>query len=297
VRPPLSVVIPSRDRPARLEECLEALVRATSEGDEILVVDSASLTTAYPGIASRHGAACIRAPRPGTSLARNVGWRAARHALVAFVDDDARVRPGWAEAMVGAFDDPGVAFVTGSITAGAGPAEGPIPRMHASEPFDLLLTTRGALGASANLALRRTALERVGGFDEDLGPGRWFRAAEDIDLFDRLLLAGERGRYEPSAGVEHPQWRNRREMLRLDYAYGIGMGARLSRLWRTDRRRARVESRDVLWTYGLRRAGTDLAAGYQLGAATGFLRMIGTAVAFPVGLVRLDPQPKRSAQS
>jgi GT2 family glycosyltransferase len=214
--------------------------------------------------------------------------------VIAFTDDDGRVRAGWADALAAAFDDPAVAFVTGAIRAGEGaPADGPVPRMHEDRSFVLDPARRGALGASANLAVRRTALDAVGGFDDDLGPGRWFRAAEDIDLFDRLFLVGARGLYEPLACIEHNQWRDRRAMLRLDYGYGLGMGARLARLWRTDRRRARWQTADLLWTHGLRVAWSELIAGHQLAAAGGLLRFAGTVVALPLAVVRLPARPRR----
>ena len=65
-------------------------------------------------------------------------------------------------------------------------------------------------------------LERIGGFDERLGPGTWTEAAEDLALFDRLLHAGGAGRYEPQALVLHEQWRARRAVVRLDWGYGKG---------------------------------------------------------------------------
>ena len=65
----ISVVVPTRDRAEHLTACLEALRRELRPGDELVVVDSASATPAEQ--------ATLRAPRPGASLARNLGWRAA----------------------------------------------------------------------------------------------------------------------------------------------------------------------------------------------------------------------------
>jgi hypothetical protein len=84
-------------------------------------------------------------------------------------------------------------------------------------------------------------------------------------------------------------------MLRLDYGYGIGMGARLARLWRTDRHRARVQTVDLMWTNGLRLALRELVAGHQLAAATGLLRFVGAVVAFPVAMVRLPATPRSAS--
>ena len=61
---------------------------------------------------------------------------------------------------------------------------------------------RSAFGAGANWGVRRTGLDAVGGFDERLGPATWFAAAEDADLYDRLVLAGYVGRYCPDVRVD-----------------------------------------------------------------------------------------------
>jgi GT2 family glycosyltransferase len=65
----------------------------------------------------------------------------------------------------------------------------------------------------------------VGGFDERLGPGTAFPAAEDNDLGFRLLEAGYRIAYVPEAVVYHRAWRSRRESLALRGRYGRGQGA------------------------------------------------------------------------
>jgi hypothetical protein len=118
-------------------------------------------------------------------------------------------------------------------------------------PFGLTPATKEMFGHSANLAVRRDALAAIGGWDESLGAGGRFRAAPEGDLFDRLLAAGFTGRYEPAARAWHEQWRRIREVVRLDYGYGIGSGARMAKLVRTDRRRLRRVAGEYLWGWGL----------------------------------------------
>jgi GT2 family glycosyltransferase len=76
-----------------------------------------------------------------------------------------------------------------------------------------------------NLAARRATLLAVGGFDERLGPGTPYPAAEDNDLGHRLLEAGHQITYEPRATVHHRAWRSRSEQTRLHRQYGRGQGA------------------------------------------------------------------------
>jgi GT2 family glycosyltransferase len=289
VREPLSVVVPTRDRAHLLERCLAALRAELGDADEVLVVDSASRS---PGpvadVARRHGAELLRCPVAGTSRARNEGWRAACHDLVAFVDDDVRVRPGWAASLVAAFGDDGVDFVTGRVVVPPGQerAERPVAVSGRSVRERLHPGLAGDLGAGANLAVRRRALIAVGGFDETLGPGSWAASAEDLDLFDRLFREGCGGLFEPSAVAEHEQWRSRPQLVRLDWRYGKGMGVRLSRLARWDRPRARRLLHEAVVEQGIRPVWKDLRAGYQFGAVTVTTRTLGTLWGLALGRAR-----------
>jgi glycosyltransferase involved in cell wall biosynthesis len=246
----LTVVVPTRDRPEHLAACLAALRPELTGDDVLLVVDSCSQAPV---------AGALRVPRPGASLARNTGWRAAGTEWVAFVDDDVQVAPGWRAA-----------------------AEAPVA-VTPDVPEQLLDAGSALRGVSANLLVRRAALEDVGGFDERLGPGTWSRAGEDLELLDRLLLAGHPGRYAPSVLAFHDQWRDRRSLLRLDYGYGIGAGARAVR---RGGRPGRALAREALWENGLQPLGGDLRKGYQYGVATALVRTAGTVVGLVGGWVR-----------
>ncbi len=267
---PISVVIPTRDRAQLLEECLTYVRKSLRPIDELIVADSASVSPDVRTVALAFDAKYVRCELPGTSRARNAGWRAARHEIVAFVDDDVRVDPTWASALAKVFDDPGVAFVTGAIgwpekKAASGPV---VAVMEQPEGRRLDASTTGIIGHSANLSVRRSALEHIGGFDELLGPGVRFRAAEDHDLFDRLFSSGYVGRYEPAVRGYHEAWRRIREWVTLQGAYGWGTGARVAKLLRTDRphgmRAAKIAMVD--WALrplvkALRRRDTTVIAG------------------------------------
>ena len=281
-RPPLSVVIPTRERPTWLQACLDALLPLLDERDEVVVVDSASPTPATGAVARAAGVRLVVADRPGASLARNLGWQAATHDLIAFVDDDVTPLDGWPAAVVDALSRPGVTWMTGWI--GVAPHQ-----IHLPEPTPVMLSvvprlldrdSPGALGASANCGFLRSVLEASGGFSERFGPGTWVAAAEDQELFDRLVAAGHEGYYEPAARVYHDQWRTRRQALRLHWNYGKGMGARLARLWRNDRRVARRVTREAVVADALTSMVRALRAGYQTGAVFAMLRLLGMATTF-----------------
>jgi glycosyltransferase involved in cell wall biosynthesis len=283
-RVPLSIVVPTRDRPAMLDRCLQTVVAAMGPDDEIVVVDSASGDPrAVADVALGHHARVVRCERRGETVARNAGWRAARHDCVAYVDDDVWVDRGWADAFGRALSaHPETSFFTGRIEVPEHQqgTSRPVSIKTGDAPHPIDRTTTGVLGHAASLALRKDALEAVGGFDEALGAGCPFPGAPELDLFDRLFAVGRAGRYEPLALAWHDQWRERNALVRLDFGYGKGGGARLAKLARTDRARARHVAWEVLWVHGVRTVVHNLRVRWEYGAAMQAAGVAGVIVGF-----------------
>ncbi len=257
-RPPVAVVLATRDRPELLAGALGALRAALRSQDELLVVDSASTGPGTGALCRRLGVQVLRLDAPGTSAARNAGLVATTAPLVAFTDDDCLPQPGWAAALAGAFGDPAVGVVTGRVLADrVVPAPVSLEESTVARPF----TT--PVGHGANCCFRREALLAVGGFDDRLGPGAPGRASEDVDAFRRVLAAGWTGFYEPAAVVVHRQWRGRTASVRRSFAYGVGQAA-AGGSWRT-----------AVWRDALAPAVRDARAGYATGVAVGLARAAG----------------------
>lgn len=271
-----------------LDGCLSSLRSAVAGDDEIIVVDSASQSDETKHVAESHHVAYVRCDEPGASRARNAGWRAARHDLVAFVDDDVRVADGWADAISGAFDsDPDVTFVAGRI--GVPPGQEDAPRPVSVTAGDMPVVRSAGLlddlGHSANLAVRRRALAGIGGFDEELGAGGSFRAAEDRDLYDRLQSAGGKGRYEPLASAYHVQWRSPSQLVALDFSYGYGAGARVAKLLRSRPANGLRAAKGLFWAYGLVDIYRQARERRGLLAAAAVSRLAGAVCGFTRALV------------
>ena len=256
----LSVVVPTRDRPELLAGCLAAVEPQLRPDDELVVVDSAGHR---PVVAPR----VLRVDVPGTSRARNAGWRATTGEAVAFLDDDVRVAAGWRDAVEQALD--GVAFACGRVAVPPGQEGVERPVAVTPDVPEQPIDPSRVIGVSANLVVRRDALVASAGFDERLGPGTSLPAAEDLELLDRLLAAGHPGRYAPSLLAFHEQWRDRRQLLRLDWGYGKGAGARAVFAGGA---RGRRLAREALWEQGIRPVPGDLGRGYQYGVLTGLVR-------------------------
>jgi GT2 family glycosyltransferase len=92
-------------------------------------------------------------------------------------------------------------------------------------PIGGVLFTEGAvvpyaIGFGVCMAVRRSAIERLGGGDERLGPGAPdFPASDDMDFNYRLLRAGGTAYATPLPRAHHEQWRRRDELAPLWHGY------------------------------------------------------------------------------
>lgn len=280
------MVVPCRDRAGPLAAALAALrAGGARPGEDVVVADSASRDDSVAAAAHAGGARLVRLTEPGASRARDAGWRAVAAQVVAFTDDDCRAQPGWTAGLAAAFADPRVGFAFGRVEPdGRGH---PVSVLLAEAAYDVAGPfPLGRLGHGANLAVRRCALEQVGGFDPLLGAGAPVPAAEDKDLMLRLLRAGWRGRYLPAAVVAHAGRPTRAAALRAEWAYGRGEGALLAKARRLRPAPPAVPAAAVAH---LRSGARDLTRGYALGALAGPVRAAGVlAGALAVRRRRLD---------
>jgi glycosyltransferase involved in cell wall biosynthesis len=226
VRPRVSVVVPARNAARTLSRTLAALATLAPSPDEIVLVDNGSIDDTRRELEA-FAAAGVRVivlheARPGASVARNRGARAATGDVVAFTDADCSPRPDWLVALVAPLADATVGAVAGRLAS--------TPPAGVIETFSSLFTlpapatpsrhTRWTPWAggfpTANLAVRRDLLlERLGGFDEAVAI-----YGEDYDLCARLYATGAAIAYAPDAVVEHQHRVALRPMLRQAFGFG-----------------------------------------------------------------------------
>jgi HAD superfamily hydrolase (TIGR01662 family) len=191
-----TVVVPTIGRPS-LAVLLDALATASGPRPaELLVVDDRP--AGEPLHVQRDGLPPVRVIRTGgggPARARNLGWRTARTEWIAFLDDDVLPDPDWYERLA---DD--LADLPGDVAGSQGRVRVPLPADR--RPTDWERGTAGLATSSwitADLAYRRAALARVGGFDERFP--RAFR--EDSDLALRIMDTGAR-LVRGQRGITHP---------------------------------------------------------------------------------------------
>lgn len=248
LRPTISVIVATRERPARLARCLESLVRQRYPRFEVIVVDNDPATDETQQLVRRQyfgDVTYTREYRRGLANAHNRGLAVARGQIVAFTDDDVVADDSWLAAIAEGFyaaDD--VCCVTGLILpaeldtpaqimveAQGGFEKGFAPAYRSlRQPGDdpLFPFTAGRLGSGANMAFTAEELRRLGGFDPALGTGTAARGGDDLLAFFRAVTAGYGIVYQPSAIVWHHHYREFGEAEKQAYGYGVGLGAYLT---------------------------------------------------------------------
>jgi GT2 family glycosyltransferase len=219
---PLSVVIPCYGR-LELTRRMVSSLAASPDRFQVILVDDASpepLERALEGFESRLDLEYLRQPRRrGPAAARNRAIAAARHPFIAFTDNDCIVRPDWARELATHLQDasPKVAGVGGrTLAVGTDVISRYYSYHKLLDPY--LNQGRYLYVVTANCAFRRSALEEVDGFDEDLlQPG-----GEDPGLCFKLLERGYLLNYRPEAIVHHHYRPGLVDFMRTLFRYGKG---------------------------------------------------------------------------
>lgn len=209
-RPDVSVVVPAFNEERGICDCLESIAAQTFVGTvEVIVVDNCS-TDRTVSIARAQGARVLHEDRKGVCFARQVGTLAARAPLVANLDADSRAAPDWLERLLAPLQqDDSVVAVAGAVTYTGAPAWA---RAHAAlfvlvDRLAARLTGNTAFVMASNLAFRREAFDRVGGYDLSLPS-----IGDEADFLFNLRRLGK-VRFEPRARVETSARRFRRGPL------------------------------------------------------------------------------------
>jgi GT2 family glycosyltransferase len=221
----LSVAVCTRNRSHQLHAALDDLLSA---GDfPVVVVDQSDVEDArlLERARSDDRLTVVTDHGRGLSRARNLAVRATAGSWIAFVDDDCRVERDWAAELVAFLrSHPDADFVSGSVLEGEHGEDEYLP--VTTSPVDRERRIEGRwvrpweLGFGVCMAVRRTTVDRLGGWDERLGPGvPDFPAADDMDFNWRLLRSGGVAYLTPRVRAVHEQWRSREQLGPLYRGY------------------------------------------------------------------------------
>lgn len=202
-----TVVICTRNRPALLWRCLEAITHLERTPDEVIVVDNTSGDGETEAAARQFSAHYTFEPIAGLSRARNRGLSESKSEIVAYLDDDALPDERWLEFLLEPFADPRVGAVTGQTILPEAQAEsGNLESTRFVSNKDrqwFEIAAFGGLGIGTNMALRKAACNGWKVFDERLGRGTQFQGMEEHHAFVHLLSIGYCAVHVPAAIVVH----------------------------------------------------------------------------------------------
>ncbi len=224
--PGISVVVCSYNGQRTIRDCLEGLKKVDYPNFEVIVVNDGS-TDGTEKIAKEYGFRVISIANGGLSNARNVGMRAAKGEIVAYIDDDAIPDPQWLTYLA-------VTFQTTNHAGVGGPNippidDGPIAECVSNAPggpIHVLLTDNDAEHIpGCNMAFRKAALEAIDGFDT-----RFRIAGDDVDLCWRIQKQGWTLGFNPAAMVWHHRRNTIKNYWKQQLNYGKAEGF-LERKW------------------------------------------------------------------
>lgn len=233
----VSAVIATCNRGAAVERAVQSILANEPPVLEVIVVDQSdddsTEAALRPLLAATDVLRYRRLPQPGLSRARNEAIRETAGDYIAITDDDCEVPRDWAERVVEALEsDERIAIVFGNVLpAPFDAAAGFIPGYVRDDLFlaDEPGKKAGIDGIGACMALRRSAWERLGGFDEMLGPGGAFPGGDEGDFAIRALANGWCVLETPNLSVEHHGFRTLDQAFDCMGTYARGTGAMMAK--------------------------------------------------------------------
>jgi len=214
--PSVTAVVCGYNVEGHLDRCLASLLASDYPALEIIYCDDGS-TDGSIALARRHPVNVIGLPHKGLAATRNAGLEASSGEIVAYMDADAECHPEWPYHLALSLEDPAAA-ATGGPNLPFGDA-GLVERAVAAAPGGpvhvLLGDDRAEHVPGCNLAVRRTALEAIGGFHPP-----FVAAGDDVDVCWRLLDNGHQIAFAPAAQVRHHARPQVRSYFRQQRTYG-----------------------------------------------------------------------------
>ncbi|MDF2144856.1 glycosyltransferase family 2 protein [Knoellia sp. p5-6-4] len=214
--PPVTAVVCAYNEERRIGGCLDSLSGVDYPALQVVVCDDGSTDTTLE-LARRSPFEVLALPHGGLSAARNAGLAAATGDIVAYLDADAACHPEWPYHLALAFEDPRVVVAGGPNLPFR--ESGLVERAVAQSPGGpvevLIGDDRAEHVPGCNLAVRRSALQEIGGFDP-----AYTTAGDDVDVCWRLLDLGGQVAFSPAAQVRHHRRDTVRGYLRQQRGYG-----------------------------------------------------------------------------
>jgi glycosyltransferase involved in cell wall biosynthesis len=226
----ISILIATKNRPVKIHQCVQSILRSTLKDFELLVVDQSVEGDTRRILHHIHDPRLrvITHLAGGKTAALNKGIGRAKGDIIAFTDDDCIAAPHWLSTVKDYFASHGdIAAVFGSTypyrkTQRPGLiCPSTFMKKHAT-----IITELGPhisdIGFGNNMAIRAISIGAVSGFRPWLGPGSFGATAEEAEITSRLLARRHHIAYLPRMRVYHDRWITPAAMRRQDVSYFRG---------------------------------------------------------------------------
>lgn len=200
--PHVTIIVPAYNEIGRIGRCIQALREQSWPADrlQIIVADNGSSDGTWELLTRAAGVLAVQELRPGSYAARNLALRHATGDIVGFTDADCIPEVEWVRSAVARLEDPQIGIVAGHVELDYGHE----PPFSASElweqrfAFKQAENARNRVCVTANWFSRRSLLEKMGGFDDNV------RSGGDYKLSAAIAAAGYQIVYAADAIVRHP---------------------------------------------------------------------------------------------
>lgn len=192
----ISFVVPAFNEERYVGACLESILRDTrgmEDAVEIVVVNNASTDRTREVALRFPGVRVVDEPRKGLTFARQAGFLASHGELIANVDADSRLTPGWTRKVLAAFaaEQELVALSGPFLYYDLSPRERVLVKGFYALAWVTYALNRyvlrvGSMLQGGNFVVSRAALERIGGFNLHIS-----FYGEDTDVARRMNEVGK----------------------------------------------------------------------------------------------------------
>lgn len=217
-KPQIAAIICTHNRDHYLGAAIDSLLQQDCQNIEILVVDNGSSDHTKEVVESRLDHPQLKyiyEPVLGLSVARNTGANNTTAPILAYLDDDAIASRQWLRILVNAYNNNEKLAIAGGKVTLIWP-KGMKPPLWLSDDlagglglYDLgtevvYIEKPGLTPRGLNYSVRRTFLEKIGGFDANLGRvGTKLLSNEELFMTELALKHGLQVAYIPDALVAH----------------------------------------------------------------------------------------------
>lgn len=165
-RPKVSVILPTRNRPAELNRAVGSVLSQSYENWELVIVNDGAEDLELGTLADDPRVVVIESGEAGVGAARNRGLDHATGDVVTFLDDDNVMDPHWAKSIVLALENqPDADVLVGAQMVSPDPGHPEAPKVRFPARFDWVELTEANYVDMGQLAHRPQSTVR---FDESL---------------------------------------------------------------------------------------------------------------------------------